>query len=194
MWKDTCVDSENLMAMRLRLLIEQLGEELHFQRGWPVRVAERTGISEQMVRKIYSGERQGSIGSAQAASQQMGIDEAFFWSDFPEPPHYSAHLKRTSALRSFVDVRDIEASLREGNPYSGWWQFVKDDEKLGFEMSAAERACLEAIRLPPGKDPEPQWYLGMLNSIRMIPTTRTVSPRSLPRATDSDDSEPGIKR
>lgn len=186
------MDSENLLANRLRLLIQQLGDELHFQRGWPVRVAEKTGISEQMVRKIHSGERQGSIRSAQTVAQRMGIDEAFFWTDYAEQPHYSNHLKRDNTLRSFVDVRGVEKSLREGNPYEGWWRFVRDAEKLGFELSPVELACLEAVRLPPGKEPDPQWYMGLLNSIRMIPEKRESSKSA--GNSDLDDSSPDLRR
>lgn len=75
-------------------------------------------------------------------------------------------------------------------PYPAWGEFLRDVDRNALHMTDDERACLAAVRVPPGKVPTSLWYVGLLISIRQLnadtasqpqPSTPTVDPSATTR-------------
>ena len=67
-------------ADRYALLVEQLGEELGYKRGWMTAVAKKLGVHRSYVSRIHAGDRTG-IGSQaiDRAIQRLSLDPQFFY-------------------------------------------------------------------------------------------------------------------
>lgn len=75
---------------RLWLLIDQLAQEYGRERGWPQRVAKRTGLSLSYVRKLHSGERTGTtVTKLDSVRRKMRLDPRFFSDPSLTDPHYA---------------------------------------------------------------------------------------------------------
>lgn len=95
-----------IAADRYAALIEQMGAELGFERGWKSRVARLLGVHRSYVSKISAGDRSG-IGHTviTRAVANLGIAPAFFYQVDASDDH-RAHLLSAS-------VRDDEADSHE---------------------------------------------------------------------------------
>jgi transcriptional regulator with XRE-family HTH domain len=69
------------IAWRYRLLVDQIGEELGYRRGWMKGAAERLRISQSYLTKIRSGERTAGPKAAFRASHVLGISRDFFMAE-----------------------------------------------------------------------------------------------------------------
>lgn len=77
--------ADTTLADRYALLVEMLGEELGFERGWMTAVAQRLGIHRSYVSRIHAGDRAGiGVQAIDRAIQRLSLDPQFFYG--PETP------------------------------------------------------------------------------------------------------------
>lgn len=106
-----------------------MGVELDNARGWPARVAERTGLSLSYVRKLDSGERTGvTVDILDRVRARMNIDQRFFFDEaLGSSPNY----------RDFVQVRAGSSSEPRATDPPHWAEFVDRYEHLD-ELTAEQ--------------------------------------------------------
>ncbi|MEC7520144.1 MAG: hypothetical protein VYE22_09785 [Myxococcota bacterium] len=92
--------AQPIEVRRLLLLIEQLADECDRARGWPGRVAERTGLSLSSVRKYVDGSRTGvSAATLKKVRDRMHLEARFFHDESLGEPHYTNHVRGRAKTR-----------------------------------------------------------------------------------------------
>lgn len=83
-----------LAAKRLRLLIEQLGDERGRDTGWKTEVGSKLGIGSSVLSKLNDPSRSVSSATVQKVVDALGIDAQFF---------YDRSLGEAPRYRDFID-------------------------------------------------------------------------------------------
>lgn len=80
----------SLATQRYRELVEDLGSELNFQRGWLSRAADRLGVSKSYISRLRSEpDLEVGMDAIERAVEKLKIDRSFFFSQQDAPPHYA---------------------------------------------------------------------------------------------------------
>lgn len=94
-------DDSELATRRLRLIADQIGEELGPGHGMKTRAAKKMGISESAFSKIVHRQRKAGWTTINRVTKALGLDLSFFTDPSLGPsPHYRDHaLRRGSENR-----------------------------------------------------------------------------------------------
>lgn len=90
-------------TQRFRDLIEELGQEMGYPKGWKTEVAQRLGISASFLSKVLAGKRDVSLQTAHEAADRLGLDRSWFTSDTP------GYRRKLITADRFVSVTDADA-------------------------------------------------------------------------------------
>lgn len=140
--------AEPIEVRRLLLLIEQLADECERARGWPARVAERTGLSLSSVRKYVDGSRTGvSAATLKKVRDRMRLEARFFHDESLGEPHYTNHIR--GRAKSWSDA--FEAFQRD---------FARFDE-----LTDAQVEQLANLKFRGGPPSQPGVYFDIARSL-----------------------------
>lgn len=147
---------DTLPAERLRLLVEQLADEIGRYRGWQSKVARRIGLHRSYVSKITQGARVSAGPSVvEKVCSAMGLDRAFFYDELESPPNHRDFLSKRSPVRAVATTMDLFGG---GAWEAVYWsafqvrQSVSIDDTGARLPRSAVRELLRAIEASPFVD------------------------------------------
>lgn len=160
--KTTREGGSEVLASRVALLIEQMGEELGSAHGWKKEVASRLGLHPSNISKILAGDRPIGMGTVESIAKRIGLNLRFFVDSFSDdfpPPHYTNYLLErtppspwqasTAALgaRALDDLNETAYALLE-EPSQGRPVDLEKARQLASEVNelAIVRIAREILR------------------------------------------------
>jgi len=114
--------STQLAAERLRLLAEQIADDVGRAHGWKTAVAQRLGISPSLLLHVMEHRRGVGQATVQAVCRKLGLDGAWFMDRALRSRDFRAYLRSSPrdedneapAFRDFLHSTELGRQLADG--------------------------------------------------------------------------------